>query len=414
LAALTGLVACCAQTVYAAAPQEDGWQTAWATAMQPVPRVAHAPSYNLAPDVAGRTLRQVIRIGVEGKTWRLRLSNRYSASAVSIDAVSLAPAGRGAALAAPPLALTFGGVRSVTLGPGESRLSDPLVATLKPGALAVSLAVGARTAAPGTWHKLASQLSYVAPGDKTMDRAASGFKAGPTSWMFIDALFVAPRPPSGVIVAIGDSITDGMRSSLNANARWPDRLAARLDASNAADADGTGWSVVNQGISGNRLLSDSACYGESLSGRFEHDALALQGARDIIVLIGINDINFQAMPPRAGLDCDFPHTPVSAADLIAGYGRLITRAHRAGKRIIGATLTPASLPADREAIRVAVNRWILQGSHFDGVVDFDRALRDPARPTILLPRYDSGDHIHPNDAGYRAMAEAISLGVISH
>ena len=410
MTAIVGITAPGGQTARAAAPPGETWQTAWATAMQPVPRVAHAPSYNLAPDVAGHTLRQVIHVGLEGKTWRLRLSNRYGASTVSIDAASLAPAGRGAALAAAPLALTFAGSRSVTLGPGETRLSDPLGIALKPGPLAVSLAVRPRTAAPGTWHKLASQLSYVAPGDKSMDRAASGFKAGPTSWMFIDAVLVASQSGAGVIVAIGDSITDGMRSSLNVNARWPDRFAERIDASPGK----AGWSVVNMGISGNRLLSDSACYGESLGGRFEHDALTVPGARDIVVLIGINDINFQAMPPRAGLDCDFPHTAVSAADLIAGYERLITRAHRAGKRIIGATLTPAALPADREAIRVAVNRWMLHGADFDGVVDFDRPLRDPVRPTTLLQRYDSGDHIHPNDAGYRAMAEAVPLTLFSH
>ncbi|WP_347557635.1 SGNH/GDSL hydrolase family protein [Robbsia sp. KACC 23696] len=411
-ALILGLAAAVSQGAQAAqqATPTDGWQTAWATALQPVPRVAHAPSYNLAPALGGRTLRQVIRVQVAGAQWRLRLSNRYGDRPVSIDAASLAPAGRGAALAGAPLALTFGGARSISLAPGESRLSDPLTTPLRPGPLAISLAIDDKTAAPNTWHKLASQLSYVSSDDKTMDRDAAPFKVGPTSWLFIDALLVDARPPAGVIVAIGDSITDGMRSTLNANARWPDRLAERIE----ADPATAGRAVVNQGISGNRLLSNSACYGESLTSRFDHDALTLPGSRDIIVLIGINDINFQAMPPRAGLDCDFPHTAVSAADLIAGYRRLIERAHHAGKRIFGATLTPASLPADREAIRLAVNHWMREAPGFDGVVDFDRVLRDPAHPAALQRHYDSGDHIHPSDAGYRAMAEAIPLRFFSN
>lgn len=166
---------------------------------------------------------------------------------------------------------------------------------------------------------------------------------------------------------------------------------------------------MNLGISGNRLLSDSACYGTSLASRFERDALSRSGVKAAIVLIGINDINFAAMPPRAGLDCDHPHTPVTAASLIDGYRRLIETAHRQGVKVFGATLTPAALPAGREAIRLEVNRWIRSGGGFDGVVDFDAALRDPARPSVLQRRYDSGDGIHPSDAGYTAMADAVPI-----
>jgi lysophospholipase L1-like esterase len=153
------------------------------------------------------------------------------------------------------------------------------------------------------------------------------------------------------------------------------------------------------------LLNDSPCYGKALETRFATDALDQPGARDVIALIGINDINFGWMPAHAGLDCDVPHARVSAADLIAGYQRLIASAHQRHLRIFGATLTPASLPADREAIRTGVNTWIRTSRAFDGVIDFDAALRDPADPTRLLPHYDSDDHVHPSDAGYQRMAE---------
>lgn len=404
------------------------WVQAWATAQQPVSRQAGTPAFNRTPDFAARTLRQIIQIHLSGKEWRLRLSNRYGDTPITITAASMAQAGQRAALTGQPVAMTFGGARSVTLAPGASRESDPVSVALHTGAAAVSLTVGANTPAPGTWHKVASQVAYVSPpGDRTMDVSGEAFKSGATSWLFIDALEVrASSTGAGagagqlpnvqteaqprVAVAIGDSITDGMRSSLNGNQRWPDFLARRLAEHPATAA----VSVVDLGISGNRLLSDSPCYGEKLAGRFEHDAIQAAGARYIMVLIGINDINFQDMPPRKGLDCDFPHTRVNANDLISGYKALIATAHGAHRRIYGATLTPASLPPARESIRLAVNRWIRESGAFDAVIDFDQAVRDPAQPDRLLHRYDSDDHVHPNDAGYQAMAQAVPLGLFEH
>ena len=198
-----------------------------------------------------------------------------------------------------------------------------------------------------------------------------------------------------------------MRSSLNENHRWPDAFARRL-----AQAGNRSTAVINLGISGNRLLSDSPCYGDALVKRFGRDVLERPGVRTAIVLIGINDINFSSMPPRAGLDCDYPHTSVSAGDLIDGYKRVIAEAHRRGVRVFGAPLTPASLPPQRESIRLAVNQWIRTAGAFDGVVDFDAALRDPAQPERLQQGYDSGDHIHPSDAGYAVMAQAIPLDAV--
>jgi lysophospholipase L1-like esterase len=255
------------------------------------------------------------------------------------------------------------------------------------------------------WHRVSNQFNYVsAPGDHVNDPGAGAFRTRFTQYAWVTELAVEAGAARTSVAAIGDSITDGLRSSLNRNRRWPDALALRLTA-----AGSNTLGVVNLGISGNRLLSDSACYGTSLASRFERDALSRAGVKTAIVLIGINDINFAAMPPRAGLDCDSPHTQVTAASLIDGYRRLIEAAHRQGVKVFGATLTPAALPAGREAIRLEVNRWIRSGGGFDGVVDFDAVLRDPARPSVLLRRYDSGDGIHPSDAGYTAMAEAVPI-----
>ncbi|KVN70562.1 GDSL family lipase [Burkholderia ubonensis] len=383
---------------------QAGWVAAWATALQPIPDLALPPPLYRAPDVAGRTVRQIVYPTVEGRAARIRLSNVYGSAPLVVESASLARAGDGAALAdGVPAAVRFGGRASVTLAPGQEIESDPVtidVATGRP--YAVSLYMGARQRMT-VWHRVSNQVNYVSgPGDHTKDAGADAFRTRFTQYAWVTELAVEAGAARASVAAIGDSITDGLRSSLNRNRRWPDALARRL-----AESDAVG--VVNLGISGNRLLSDSACYGTSLQSRFERDALSRSGVKAAIVLIGINDINFATMPPRAGLDCDHPHTQVTAASLIDGYRRLIDAAHRRGVRIFGATLTPAALPAEREAIRLEVNRWIRSGGAFDGVVDFDEALRDPARPNVLQRRYDSGDGIHPSDAGYAAMADAVPV-----
>ncbi|WP_338340270.1 SGNH/GDSL hydrolase family protein [Burkholderia vietnamiensis] len=404
VAALVGASVFLSPVAASAAP--GGWVAAWATALQPIPDLAAPPPLYRAPDVAGRTVRQIVYPTVSGRAARIRVSNAYGHAPLQIDAASLAPAGDGAALAGGAAAVRFGGRAAVTLAPGQELESDPVTIDVTSGRpYAISLQMGARQRMT-VWHRVSNQVNYVSsPGDYVTDADARAFRTRFTQYAWVTELAVEDGSARASVAAIGDSITDGLRSSLNRNHRWPDALARRLA---AAGSDSVG--VVNLGISGNRLLSDSACYGTSLAARYERDALSRSGVKAAIVLIGINDINFAAMPARAGLDCDSPHTQVTAASLIDGYRRLIDAAHRRGVKVFGATLTPAALPAAREATRLEVNRWIRSGGGFDGVVDFDAALRDPARPSVLQRRYDSGDGIHPSDAGYTAMADAVPLG----
>ncbi|PRF19412.1 SGNH/GDSL hydrolase family protein [Burkholderia multivorans] len=383
-----------------------GWVAAWATALQPIPELASPPPLYRAPDVAGRTVRQIVYPTASGRAARIRVSNAYGHAPLVIEAASLGRAGEGAALADGAAApVLFGGKASVTLAPGQELDSDPVALDVVAGRpYAISFYMGPKQRMT-VWHRVSNQLNYVSgPGDHVNDAGAAAFRTRFTQYAWVTELTVEAGGAHASVAAIGDSITDGLRSSLNRNRRWPDAFARRLEG-----AGTTSVGVVNLGISGNRLLSDSPCYGVALASRFERDALSRAGVKAAIVLIGINDINFAAMPPRAGLDCDAPHTQVTAAALIDGYRRLIDAAHRRGVKVFGATLTPADLPPAREAIRLEVNRWIRSGGAFDGVVDFDTALRDPARPSVLQHRYDSGDGIHPSDAGYAAMAEAVPL-----
>lgn len=391
--------------VASASAAPAGWVAAWATALQPIPDLAAPPPLYRAPDVAGRAVRQIVYPTVSGRAARIRISNAYSRAPLVVEAASLARAGEGAALAGAAVPVRFGGKASVTLAPGQELESDPVAIDVAAGRpYAISLQMGANQRMT-VWHRVSNQFNYVsAPGDHVSDPGAALFRTRFTQYAWVSELAVEAGSARASVAAIGDSITDGLRSSVNRNRRWPDALARRLTASGAESIG-----VANLGISGNRLLSDSACYGMSMASRFERDALSRAGVKAAIVLIGINDINFAAMPPRAGLDCDHPHTQVTAASLIDGYRRLIEAAHRHGVKVFGATLTPAGLPAGREVTRLEVNRWIRSGGGFDGVADFDAVLRDPARPSVLQRRYDSGDGIHPSDAGYTAMADAVPV-----
>lgn len=396
-------------SVAAAAQPSGHWVTAWATALQSIPQGTKLPALYRAPNVDGRTVRQIVYPTLGGQTARIRLSNEYGRGPLVIRELAIAPSAGGAATEGErELRVTFGGHSGVMVPPGGQVDSDPVQVEIVAGKpYALSAYMGADQTMAG-WHRVASQLNYVSlPGNHADDADGRAYQQRFTQYAWVTALAV-DAPQGATVAAIGDSITDGMRSTLNANRRWPDALARRL-----RDEGHGNVAVVDLGISGNRLLSDSLCYGDALQRRFGRDVVAHAGVRTAILLIGINDINFQAMPPRAVLDCDAPHTAVTADDLIAGYRRVIAEAHAHGIRILGATLTPASLPPQREAIRQAANRWIRTSGAFDGVVDFDAALRDPADPTRLRRAFDSGDHIHPSDAGYAAMGAAVPVAALA-
>ncbi|CAH2805954.1 MAG: Lysophospholipase L1 and related esterases [uncultured Caballeronia sp.] len=394
------------------AAASERWISAWGTALQSIPQLANLPPLYRAPDVAGRTVRQLIYLQIDSKRMRLRISNLYGTEPLVVESMSVARAMSGsnpALRAESARPVLFGGRKSVSVAPGAQITSDAVdfdVAAQQPVAVSMFMGKDQKLVA---WHRVSSQVNYISTsGDHTDDASVGAYRTRFTQYAWLTNVVAVENPSAQAVVAIGDSITDGMRSSLNANRRWPDALAKRL-----AEKSGGQMAVVNAGISGNRLLSNSPCYGEALATRFERDVLRQPGVRAVIVLIGINDINFMAMPAHAGLDCDAPHTEVNADSLVRGYQRLIAQAHQRGIRIYGATLTPALLPPEREAIRTAVNESIRSSRAFDDVIDFDQALRDPARPSVLQKRYDSGDHIHPSDAGYAAMAAAVPLDIVA-
>jgi lysophospholipase L1-like esterase len=288
-------------------------------------------------------------------------------------------------------ALTFAGQPSVIVRAGAIVVSDPITYALPAlGDLAVSLYLpdSART---NTRHALAVQTTYVSrAGDLT---SSASFAADTTirSWIFLSGVDVVNPRATGAIVTIGNSITDGFASTVDANHRWPDILAQRLLTSGEPMK-----SVVNAGISGNRVLTFNA--GPSAVARFDRDVLMIPGVTHGIMLEGINDIS------RGGAEA------VTADDIIFGLRELADRAHEHGLVIYGCTLTPfATAPAANEAKRQAVNAWIRTGGAYDGVIDFDAITRDPNQPNRFLPAYDSGDHLHPSDAGYKAMGDAIDL-----
>ena len=327
---------------------------------------------------------------------RIRLSNEYGDRPLVIGAAHIAQRSSGATVdASTDRALTFDGKPGVRLRPGAIAFSDPVAFSVPAlGDLAISLYV-ADSARLTTRHPLALQTNYVRRGDAA---AVADFVPDTTIyvWPFLVGVDVSNANVTGVIVAIGNSITDGAASSRDANMRWPNILAARLLASGEPMK-----AVVNAGISGGRVLTYGS--GPSALARFDRDVLMTPGVTHVILLEGINDIG------RSAAD------GVTAEDIIGGYRQLIMRAHERGIVIIGATLTPASprtpFTAALEARRVAVNAFVRNSGEFDGVIDFDRITQDPSRPTQFLPAYDSGDHLHPGDAGYRAMGAAIDLSL---
>lgn len=379
-------------------PYETDWVGTWGAAM-------HTPLSNApTPVLEDQTVRNIVRITVGGPTVRVRLSNAQGHTPLRIEAASVGIRSSGADVAGGTLRqLSFGRLGSITIAPGAVAVSDPVSLRVPDQAdLAVSIFVGEASAVT-TQRVSALQTSYVADGDWTDSRTFTPSETI-TSWYWLSGVEVRREPETRAIVTLGDSITAGSRSTVDANARWPDFLARRLL---ACRRDLT---VVNMGIGGNRVLNEEI--GPNAQSRLDRDVLAVTGAAYVILLEGINDIGFSQFEPGR-----FPPevltTNVSAQEIIQGYQQIIRRVHAQGLKIYGGTLTPfqgaAYYDEAAEVKRSFVNFWIRTSGAFDGVIDFDAATRDPANPLRFRPEFDSGDMLHPSDAGYEAMAEAIDL-----
>jgi lysophospholipase L1-like esterase len=374
------------------------WVGTWAASPQMPPDEAASPN---SPDAGftNQTVRMIVRVSIGGQELRVRFSNAFGRAAVTLGAAHVALAGKGAAiLPGTDRALTFNGQKSFTIPQGAMVLSDSVHLDVPPlGSLAVSVFLPTATG-PATWHALGKQTTFIsAPGDFTSSADIPAVKTA-ESWFWLSAVDVLASERTSAIVTLGDSITDGAASTLDANHRWPDILAEKL-----VSRRGPPLAVLNEGISGNRLLHDVA--GPNALARFDRDVLAQDGVRYLIVLEGINDIGWPHIP-----DAKYAGDAVTAEDMIAALRQIAERAHAHGIRVYGGTLTPFGgafyETPDGEAEREAVNQWIRTSGAIDRVMDFDKVTCDPAHPEHFLPAYDSGDHLHPNDAGYEAMGRA--------
>lgn len=382
----------------------DGhWQATWSASPQRTWGKEVPLPLGVPPVIGNQTLRQIVKLSLGGQRVRIVLSNAYGSQPVAIGGAAVALAAPAGRLGGPSRRLTFAGQPTAYIAPGAELLSDPLdLAVPALAELAVSIYLPQPTAIE-TFHWDGKQRVHGGPGEQ-LDAARLPADGAMQARLFLADVLVENPAPRPVVAVLGDSITDGRGASLDGNQRWPDLLAQRLAARNVG--------VINAGISGARLLSDGM--GQSALVRFQRDVLAKPGVTAAIVLLGINDISWPGSTFA-------PNNPlVQYEDLVAGYRQLIAQAHVRGVRIVGATLLPferalSGSPvehyhaANKEALRQRLNQWIRDSGEFDAVLDLDARLRDPTHPLRLLPAYDSGDHLHPGDAGNRAMAESVDI-----
>jgi lysophospholipase L1-like esterase len=387
------------------------WIASWSAAPLP-PGPAMGP-FPATPSFADQTIRQIVRLSAGGTRIRLRLTNEYGTKPLLIGAAYVALANAdGSVQAGKGQPVSFGGKPTTTIPAGSPLLSDPIDLPAKPlSSLSISIFLPEDTG-PCTCHATGLQTAYISElGDFTnkifTPSRTMQFRA------FLSGIEVQTSMAAKTIVVLGDSISDGIGSTVDANRRWPDLLAERLTRSDRSKA----WGVVNLGISGNRVLNDGA--GVSALARFDRDVLAVPGAAYVIIFEGINDIgisygHFEG-PMAAVFQSLVPAHKPTAEALIAGYRQLIERAHAKGMKAYGATIAPfdgaAYYSSEGEAVRQEVNSWIRSGGGFDAVLDFDAILRDAARPTRLADAFQSGDHLHGSDAGYQAFASSINLSL---
>ena len=372
----------------AAQSQPPGWVTTWSAS--PV----DMGNYHYTG-----TVRDIVFTSVAGNTVRVRLTNTFGSQPYEFGDASIGVSDSQGNITGPVVPLTFSGQRDVTIPQGAEVVSDPVSLTVPAlHDLAVSVYVP-HADGEQSGHPAAQQVNYLTQGtDNVMDPTTASFgQLG--QWYYVDSVDVTTQPPDqGTVVALGDSITDGINSTVNANKRWPNDLARRLNAQ-----PGETLSVADEGISGNQVLQDEGGAGVSALHRFDRDVLQRAGVNDVILLEGINDIG---------------SADAQANQLIAGYQQLISRAHAAGVKIFGGTLTPFKgagyWSAEKEHTREVVNNWIRTSGAFDGVIDFAKATADPSDPQTFYPPDDSGDHLHPGDTGYQAMANAVDLGMLLH
>lgn len=376
-----------------------------------VPPVAPPPGQTFAPQpfihFTNQTLRQVVHTSIGGSRARVVLSNAHGTTPLTIGAAHIAPRDKGSAIRpASGRALTFSGRPTVTVPANAIVYSDPVDLTVPPTAdvaIDVYLPGSTNTSSPLTFHQAAFQTNYVSETGNHVGETSLPTVATVQNWVLLSRVDVLA--PAGVVglVTFGDSITDGTRSTPDTNNRWPDQLMRRV----TALPGGPRLAVMNGGIGGNRVLSEGVFNaGANALARFDVDALSHPGVTHIVVLEGINDIGQARQNP----------TP-TAEDIIAGHKQLVERAHAKGLKIYGATLTPfygAAYYTDvGEAKRQVLNEWIRTSKAYDAVIDFDKATRDPNDPKKFAAAYDSCDHLHPNDVGYKVMADAIDLALFS-
>ena len=382
------------QLAFAQAPAaQERWLTTWGAAMQQPGNAVYS----------NQTVRMFARVSVGGRRVRLQLSNAFGTTPLVLGPVHIGLHGQGSSIVVgSDRAVTFSGKSTVKIPPGAVSVSDPVSLEVPAlGDVAISVYAPEGTG-PATRQSTALRTNYVAAGDMTAAAELTG-AATTTSWFWISGLQVMAPANAGAIVVLGASSTAGTTSTPNTNRSWPSVLAERLQANPATK----NFSVLNMGIGGNRVLADTPASGIGALARFDRDVLGHSGVRWLMMFEGTNDVGGLARDPQS----------MTADELIGAYKQIIERAHAHGIKVIGCTLNAfqgmAYYTEQSDAVRLEVNKWILTSGAFDAAIDFDVVTRDPANPKQLNPPYNNGDHLHPNDAGYKAMAETIDLGIFT-